>query len=291
MSTLLLKFVGAGLWESEDAAGRLGLVAHAAFLHAGFVPYGAEPPSGHLLKRAGNTASSFFLSRLYTAPELAHREGAEAAVLMLCGTGGGGAALLMYLTADGGDMWCTYRQGLDAAAMASLFSSRLEDTESWGSRICKWLAEIACGGLLAELCRRNGLPQTGFTSLPEDVVVEILKRITGPEDLASMASTSWALRHLVVEECKNQLRKETWAAWPWHYLDMIWSFARRAPPSPPAELHDVLPEPENINMARRSKAEGHHRKDVSRRNDCRNKGRRAAGAIHSPSSRYRWKHR
>ncbi|CAN6324330.1 unnamed protein product [Urochloa humidicola] len=120
MATLLQKFVDAGLWESEDAVGRLGLVAHAAFLHAGFVPYGAEPPSGHLLKRAGNyMASSFFLSRLYRATELAGRERAEAAVLVLCGAGGGGAALFMYLTADS-EMRRTYRQGIDAAAMAPL---------------------------------------------------------------------------------------------------------------------------------------------------------------------------
>ncbi|CAN6293988.1 unnamed protein product [Urochloa humidicola] len=289
MATLLQKFVDAGLWESEDAVGRLGLVAHAAFLHAGFVPYGAKPTLGNLLKQAGDTGSCY-LSRRYTAPELAHREGAEAAVLLLCRAGGGGAALLTYLTTDG-EMRRTYRQGLDSAAMAPLLSGRLEDVEPWGSRICKWLAEVACGGLLAELCRRNGLPRTCFTSLPEDVVVEILNRIISAEDMAGLAWTSRGMRELVVAECRNQLRKEdyskVWAPWPWHYLHFIWSLDRSAPKSPPAELPDA-PEPEKIASRRRSNGEGQHRK-VSRI-DYSNKGR-AVGAIQSPSSRYRWKQR
>jgi len=196
MATLLQKFVDVDQWEAEDLVGRLGLIAHAAFLHAGFRPYGAEPSSGHLRKHAGNTGTPT-QSRWYTAPQLAHGEDAEAAVLMLWVVPGS-VALLMHLTTD-----CrlrrSYRQHLDASTMAALLSRRLDDTEPWGSRICWSLADGPCWRLLVELCRRNGLPLTGFASLPEDVVLEILKRVDDGADLARAACTDRLLSRLVAE--------------------------------------------------------------------------------------------
>jgi len=196
MATLLQKFVDVDQWEAEDLVGRLGLIAHAAFLHAGFRPYGAEPPSGHLLKHAGDTGSSS-RSRSYTAPQLALGEDAEAAVLMVWAAPGS-VALLMHLTTDR-RLRRSYRQHLDAATMAALLSRRLDDTEPWGSRICWSLADGPCWRLLVELCRRNGLPLTGFASLPEDVVVEILKRVDDGADLARAACTCRLLSRLVAE--------------------------------------------------------------------------------------------
>ncbi|CAL4941127.1 unnamed protein product [Urochloa decumbens] len=207
MATVLHKLVDADQWEAEDIIGRLGLIAHAAFLHAGFVPYGAQPPSGqNLLKTAGDTTSTF-RSRLYTAPALVHREGAEAAVLMLCKAEGGDFALLMFLTTDR-DMRRGFRQRLDAAATVPLLSRRLDDTAPWVSQLCMWLANGACWDLFVELCRRNGLALTSFMSLPDDIIMEILKRIVWRRKaLVAVACTCRLLRRLVAECNDTELWK------------------------------------------------------------------------------------
>nr|TKV94491.1 hypothetical protein SEVIR_9G298900v2 [Setaria viridis] len=328
MATFLHKFVDAEQWEAEDDVGRLGLVAHAAFLHAGFLPYGAKPRSGQLRKQAGDTGSSSFLSRRYTAPELAHHDSAETAVLMLCKGEGGDFALFMYLTTDR-DMRRTYRH--------------LDDTDPWGSRFCRWLADGACWGLLVELCRRNGLPLTVFTSLPEDVVVEILKRVGDGEALARAACASRLLRRLVaaydVELWKPLYEaavgvgeelymifffpklSEGFISWKWRcakVLQLKQFFSRPIATTPPIQsnprnargkrgerrcrhpnvpLHDDygtkrqdsgdVQSPERI--ATEKSAEGHRHKVP--RYDWNRKRRHVAGAIHSPSSRYRWNHR
>ncbi|XP_062205218.1 uncharacterized protein LOC133907227 [Phragmites australis] len=347
---ILRRFVDADHWEAEDVVGRLGMIAHAALLHAGFVPYGAEPPSGHLLKMpAGKTGTSLYLSRRYTAPQLAHRKDADAAVLMLCTTpGSDDVALIMYLTTDI-DVRSAYRERLGVATITPLLSRALDDTEPRGSRICWSLADGVCWGLFVKLCHRNGLPLTGFTSLPDDVKVEILKRLKDGEDLARVECTSRQLRRLVAE-CDGELWKPLYEAhreflkplyealrelWKSSYdlfslrllrrwcrpflLDdaessedvaVSWKekYVMRAsrhrlfldsfplivlPPirstsSPwiPAWLLSDPPEPKIV--AGGKNACGHHRKVA--RNDY-NKKRHGAGAIHSPSSRYRWKHR
>ena len=147
MASILERFVDADQWEAEDIVGRLGMVAHAAFLFVGFQPYGARPPPGHhLLKRAGQQAGSLCLSRCYTAPQLAHREGAAAAALLVCARGSD-VALLMFLTAGGdGDWWrgAPYLERLDAATVTPLLSRSLADAEPRASRVCWALADGAC---------------------------------------------------------------------------------------------------------------------------------------------------
>jgi len=323
MATLLQKFVDADQWEAEDLVGRLGLIAHAAFLHAGFRPYGAEPSSGHLRKHAGNTGTPT-QSRWYTAPQLAHGEDAEAAVLMLWVVPGS-VALLMHLTTD-----CrlrrSYRQHLDASTMAALLSRRLDDTEPWGSRICWSLADGPCWRLLVELCRRNGLPLTGFTSLTEDVVVEILKRVDDGADLARAACTDRLLSRLVAEgdtelwkplyeqmvgkgqrpwcsKCSLFLeRLERAAIWKVRYRHvMAWNWLRlclvrcrsSSPVAPPLvpSTDDVppppTPEPERIGSLLNI-VEGRRRRKLPL-HGC-NRERHAAGAVQY-SRHHRWRHR
>ncbi|CAN6283651.1 unnamed protein product [Urochloa humidicola] len=176
-------------WKVEDVVDHLGLLMHAAFLHAGFVPYGPN-----LFKQSDETGSSLCLSRRYTAPQLAHRKDADAAVLMLCAVQGGGdyIALVIFLT-TGRDPRSPYLELLNVATVAHA----LESTEAERSRIRASLGNAVCWGLLHELCRRNGLPLRGLTSLPDDAKVEILKRLRSGEDLARVECTCRDLRRVV----------------------------------------------------------------------------------------------
>ncbi|TVU16929.1 hypothetical protein EJB05_32933, partial [Eragrostis curvula] len=355
MATLLQKFVGAEQWDGEDMVGRLGLLMHAAFLAVGFHPYGATPASGHLLKAASKAGSSRRLSRYYTVPELARREGADAAVLLVCARGGGDVALLAFLTTErhlGG----VYRERLDLAApsvfapplllwrgvygrerlpaAAQLLSRALRDAEPWASRVCWGLAGGVCWDLRVELCRRNGLRLTGLMSLPDDVKAEILKRLDDGKDLARVECTCTQLRELVVdrdaelwkplyEEALMRRRRRTrgWLYHPWFLLDSsssdddeeeVVSWKRkyvqaRPLPSWPrirlrrrlfsfwdtdyhlGGLQDPPEEEEEEKVSTRAVGAGVPRRKVPRSEF--KKKRHGSGAINSPSSRYRWKHR
>ncbi|XP_062201276.1 uncharacterized protein LOC133903830 [Phragmites australis] len=328
MATLLQKLVDADQWEAEDIVGRLGMVMHRAFLFIGFQPYGAQPPSGLLLKRAGE-AGSLCLSRWYTVPQLAHRKGADAAVLMLCAQGSN-IALLMFLTTDC-HLRSVYRERLDKATVTPLLSRALGATEPWVSRICWTLANGVCWDLLVGLCRRNGLPLTSFMSMPDDIKAEILKRLTDGEDLATVECTCRQLRRLVAER-DGELWKPMYEAlrvrrrWPWWRLSFLldsessdsetkevlswkekyvearprpWPRIRRRLFVAPilwtdfefsCPLDGLQQDPqEQETVSTRGESTRVHRQKVAR-DDCKKK-RHAAGAIHSPSSRYRWKHR
>jgi hypothetical protein len=164
----LENLVDADQWEAKDIVGRLGIVFHAAFVFAGFHPYGAQPPSGHLLKQPIKARNSLCLSRRYTAPELARRPCADAAVLVLC-TEGRDVAILIFLTTEH-DMERVYLERLDLAAVRPLLCRTLGGVEPWGSRICKSLADGVCWGFLHELCRKNSLPLTGRASCPSRTI-------------------------------------------------------------------------------------------------------------------------
>lgn len=203
MAPLLQKHLDAHQWEAEDVVGRLGMVLHAAFLFAGFRPYGAKPPSGYLLKHPGESTRSRCLSRWYTAPQLARREDADAAVLMLSAQGSH-VALLIFLT-TGNVLGSAYRERLDVAVLKPVLSRAMDATEPWGSRICRSLGNGVCWRFLHELCRGNGLPLTGFTSLPDDAMVEILKRLVDGADIAKVQCTSRQLRSLVAADINREL--------------------------------------------------------------------------------------
>ncbi|TVU19195.1 hypothetical protein EJB05_35332, partial [Eragrostis curvula] len=342
-------------WEAEDLAGRLGIVAHAAFLRAGFVPYGDEPSSGLLLKQVdevGPSAPSF--SRRYTLAQLARRrEGADVAVQELRAHGNGDVAFRAYVLTTDGHRRRLCRAVLDAAALAPLLSGRVDDaarameTGYAGSWLWKSLVDWVFPVLHLELCRRNDLPVTGFASLPDDAKAEILKRLSDGKDLAMVECTNRQLRRLVAERdgelwkamyeslglspeaessdeggnwkqrylnSRQQLRLTHWTC-PYDdgpllelfelELQRLWDFPSpwEDPfvvshvestgfdyPPPPYMVHDPpAPPPEPEVVVARGKNAGRKRRKVPR-HDFQKK-RHGAGAIHSPSSRYRWKHR
>jgi len=213
-TSILQRFLDADQWAAEDTmVGRLGMVMHAAFLFAGFQPYGAQPPSGYLLKQESPPVNkkglaTMSLCRWYTARELQAQRFAEAAVLMLSARGSDIALLAFLVTADG-DVRKLYWEHLDRATVAPLLSAgAMADTEPRGSRICGELSDAVCWPLLVDLCHRNGVrlrssmfsPDgvTGLLSMPDDImVVEILGKLTNGEDLARVACTCRELKELV----------------------------------------------------------------------------------------------
>ncbi|CAN6288549.1 unnamed protein product [Urochloa humidicola] len=116
-------------WKAEDVVHRLGLVMHGAFLHAGFVPYGPNPPYGHLFNQSSACVTSLYLSRQHTAPHLAHCKDADAVVLILCAAQEDGAdddiALVIFLMTDL-DPWSSYHELLYAAAIARALDESTE---------------------------------------------------------------------------------------------------------------------------------------------------------------------
>jgi len=177
-----------------------------------------------------------------------------------------------------------------------------------------------------ELCRRNGLPLTGFASLPEDVVLEILKRVDDGADLARAACTDRLLSRLVAEgdtelwkplyeqmvgkgqrpwcsKCSLFLeRLERAASWKVRYRHvMAWNWLRlclvrcrsSSPVAPPLvpSTDDVppppTPEPERIGSLLNI-VEGRLRRKLPL-HGC-NRERHAAGAVQY-SRHHRWRHR
>jgi hypothetical protein len=323
MAAFLEKLVDANQWEAEDIVGRLGIVFHAAFVFAGFHPCGAQPPSGHLLKRSIKAGDSLCLSRWYTAPELARRTGADAAVLMLY-VQGREVAILIFLTTEH-DTESAYLERLDLETARPLLCRSLGGVEPWVSRICKSLADGVCWGLLDEIRRNNSLPSTSFVSLPDDLKVLILKKLTDGKDLARVECVSDELRLLVAAgdgelwkplfealpkrraRCFRDLllfsfRKSSgenvcsWKkkymdarprsfSWIWDPLDEISDFSAH-----PEDWLQNPPEQEEKVPTRDERAAGGHRRKKAAWSDCK-KQKHCSGAIHSPSSRYRWKHR
>jgi hypothetical protein len=338
MATLLKKFVDAAQWNAEDVAGRLGIVLHAAFLFAGFQPYGRQPRSGHLRKeQSRKTGGSACLCRMYTAPHLAQREGADAAVLMLC-VQGSDAALLVFITSDGDDTpENAYLERLDLKIVRPLLSRSLGGVEPWASRICKSLADGLCWCFLDKLCRRNGLALSGFSSLHDDLRAVVLEKLTDGKDLARVECVSSQLRLLVAERGQELWRTlykalPSWQCLPSRYrylpksespdaeaetlnIASIWKHkyaqARRRPDPTfrnllwhfdfdddyiqlfchvrPSIGYCFVQDPSEKGIPPRvDRSGGGHRRRLAR--DDRKKWH-GGGAINSPSSRYRWKHR
>ncbi|GJN06642.1 hypothetical protein PR202_ga24394 [Eleusine coracana subsp. coracana] len=354
---LLRRLVDEDEWEAEDLAGRLGIVAHAAFLRAGFVPCGEEPSSGHLLKQVDEIGPSApALRRRYTAAQLARREGdaVDAAVLELRARGNGGVAFQAFVLTRDGDRRRLCEAVLDAAALAPLLSGGLADAArallETGAWLWRPLADWVVPTLLLELCRRNDLPVTGFTSLPDDAKVEILKRLDDGKDLAMVECVSSQLRRLVADrglwkamyrslglpsDLKISQEVGSWkeryvnsrpqleSGWDLpsllcdsdneydRYLNMLidecrlWEFEFPMPREnlvilPPMRftsfsypsymVHDDPPAPlPEREVAPKSKNAGRQHRKVQRNHY--QKKQHGVGAIHSPSSRYKWKHR
>uniref|UniRef100_J3N0Q3 F-box domain-containing protein n=1 Tax=Oryza brachyantha TaxID=4533 RepID=J3N0Q3_ORYBR len=363
----LHRVIGAARWDAERPLGRLVVLAHAAFLDAGFVPTGAADDDDELLfpifcgngesavqlpRKVGRTASSLPLR--YVVPQLRRRSPDMAAVqLRLCAPG---RYLVFYVSVARAGMfgfgrpWFdTYWICLDALAAAPLLSGGLDDAARALRRDARldalWsaLTDTLCRRVLVDLCARNGVTlEPTLMSLPGDAVAAILARLPDDEDLAMVECTCAGLRRLVAEHdatlwkpryekvppflqllgvgdeepTKVRWKKRCMAVrrWPFlaHFVStrerrrrpslVLWldpwprrmySFIRFRPPfrspEPPEEKDTVVPRRRRRRsraMAREASHHGHALVPGGQK-----KMRHGAGAVHSPSSRFRWKHR
>ncbi|CAL4934588.1 unnamed protein product [Urochloa decumbens] len=207
----LAESVDARRWDAEAPLGRIFLVAHAAFLHAGFVSYAGKPASHRPVpKQVGLTAST--LPFRYTIPELvvrARRDApvADAAVLRLCAHGDF-LILYGYLASGGrrpGTRWAcvdprlvapALSGDLDAAARA--LAGGDSDGDALGAR---WLWNALADGLARWLfldiwARNVAFLPPRLTPLPADLQAEILAWLAAA-DLAMVECTCRGLRDLV----------------------------------------------------------------------------------------------
>ncbi|XP_052134629.1 uncharacterized protein LOC127753204 [Oryza glaberrima] len=351
----LHRVIGAARWDAERPLGRLLILAHAAFLDAGFVPAAAadDDNSIRLPRKVGRTASSLPLR--YAAPQLLHWPDDAAAVqLRLCAHG---RHLVLYVSMARCSMfreWLdTYWVCLDALAAAALLGGALDDTARalrrdarlaalWGA-----LADRLCRRVLVDVCARNGVTlEPTFMSLPDDVKAAILARLPDGDDLARAECTCAGLRRLVADRDRDaalwkpryeklpfllQLigggddddgEPTTEVSWKKKYVAArLWPFGelfasmretRRLPIYAPLLDLDFdsftrfwvfddkpSPLPEEITVPRRRRRRRRWRmmpRDAGHGLAARGHGgdkkpRHGAGAVHSPSSRFRWKHR
>ncbi|KAL6642533.1 hypothetical protein ACP70R_020714 [Stipagrostis hirtigluma subsp. patula] len=345
-------------WNAESVFGRLCIVAHAAFLHAGFVPHGAP------------AASRWSFSCRYSAPQLVPREGGAAAVMRLTGRGRrrkqrSYMAVQTYLVARDGVRSRERRTRLDNASLAAALSGGVDDVAGalWtpGSAagwLWQLLADELGRGLLPHLCRLNNCAPVAavepafpaFASLPGDVKVLILGRLDSAEDLAMAECAGKELRDLIAEhdaELWKAMHKRTIVrhsilrvvlcgdfcrsdeeniSWKQRFVRAktcgahLWEPRRRQflytvelkislgeiikrSTKPPAAT-DVpvyvdkrdppdVDERDPLEMLRVVKANNHagHAPSCFKAQSNGYRRRHGAGATHSPSSRYRWKHR
>ncbi|CAN6282348.1 unnamed protein product [Urochloa humidicola] len=203
----LVQSVDAGRWDGEAPLGRIVLVAHAAFLHAGFVSYAAKPASHRPLpKQVGLTA--WTLPLRYTIPELIVRAGAaaaDAAVLRLCAHGDF-LILYGYLASGGrrpGTRWACVDAGFVAPALSGDLDAAARalagDGDALGARLWNALANGLARRLFLDICAANAaLLPPRFTSLPDDLQAAILGRLAGV-DLAMVECTCAGIRDLVAK--------------------------------------------------------------------------------------------
>lgn len=201
----LHRVIDARRWDLEALYGRLIIVVHAAMLDVGFVPCGGKSPnSGGLAEQVGRTAST--LSLRYAAPQLAHRE--DATVLALCAAQESERHVVFYAhiddtaTAGGNARRAVYWTYVDVVALVPLLSGFLDDvaralrSDALGTRLWGALTDGFCRCLLSDLCSNNGVPlEPTFTSLPADIKLAILEKLTDGEDLARMECTSKEMRY------------------------------------------------------------------------------------------------
>uniref|UniRef100_A0A0E0B7J2 F-box domain-containing protein n=1 Tax=Oryza glumipatula TaxID=40148 RepID=A0A0E0B7J2_9ORYZ len=190
--------IDAARWDAEPPLGRLVVVAHAASLHASFVPYSAggrlSASRRPLPDEISATASS--LSLLYTVPDLLRqtttqrrRSRAETAVLRLCAHGDHVVFYGHWACIDALRIAPVHLSGgLDATAHALAAD---------GDGLWKKLTGGLARRLFVDMCRKNSrhLPPR-LTSLPPDLQEDILRRLA-VEDIAAVYFTCTGLRDLI----------------------------------------------------------------------------------------------
>ncbi|CAN6198810.1 unnamed protein product [Urochloa humidicola] len=195
----LHKVTDATRWDAEDIFDRLCILAHAAFLYAGFHPIAAP------------AATPWSLSRSYSVLPAHHQSAAASVVLRLYRRWGrpGRAhmALRAHVMPNGGGRYMARREWLvpEGAALETVLSGCLEDAAgalrapgSAGERVWKLLSDGIGRGLFHYTCGANGVPVLpDFASLPGDVKMAILEKLDDGKDVAMVECASKELRDLV----------------------------------------------------------------------------------------------
>ncbi|KAE8781334.1 F-box domain containing protein [Hordeum vulgare] len=203
--------IDAARWDAERLLGRLIILVHAAFLDAGFVVHADRVgKSGRVPTRAGATASN--LSLVYAA---SLRRDAAVPLHMRAH----GMHIVFYVCVPRfaqdprpGVHWAC----VDARSAAPLLSGGLDDTAraltdegtSWVAAFWREVTEELCRRALVAMC-----PDNSFVSLPVDVTLEILARLTDGLSLLRVASTCAGLRRLVADH-DRELWKHRYEALP-----------------------------------------------------------------------------
>ncbi|CAN6175232.1 unnamed protein product [Urochloa humidicola] len=220
----LRKVTDATRWDAEDIFGRLCILAHAAFLYAGFHPIAAP------------AATPWSLSRSYSVLSAHHQNAAASVVLRLYRRWGRRGrthmALRAYVMANGGGRYMARRQWLvpEGAVLETVLSGGLEDTAralrapgSDGEQLWKLLSDGICRGLFQYTCGANGVPVPvcpvipNFTSLPGDMKMAILEKLDDDKDVAMAECASKELRDLVASHDSVLWKAKYEAICPYDY--------------------------------------------------------------------------
>ncbi|XBH97666.1 hypothetical protein VPH35_127310 [Triticum aestivum] len=193
----LHRVIDAAQWDKERLLGRLIILVHAAFLDVGFVLHAdSVGRSGRVPRRAGRTATS--LSLVYAAPRRR-----DAAVPLNMRTHCTHIVFYVWVPRFAQDPRPrTHWVCVDARVAAPLLSHGLDDTaraltddgDCTVAALWRELTEKLCQSTLVAVCPGNTL-----LSLPVDVMLDILARLTDGVDLLRVASTCAGLGHLVAE--------------------------------------------------------------------------------------------
>ncbi|CAN6311613.1 unnamed protein product [Urochloa humidicola] len=199
-------------WDAEDLFGRLCILAHAAFLYAGFHPSAVQEVTPWSLSR------SYSVLPPETAAEI-HQD-AAAVVLRLYRPWGrrwrGRAHMSLRahvagLAASNVGRYMEHRERLCCADLGTVLAGGLDDAArvirapgSVGERLWKLVADGICRGLFLYACKANGVPvMPDFASLPGDTKLAILEKLKDGKDVAMAECASNELRSLVAGHGSN----------------------------------------------------------------------------------------
>ncbi|CAN6355442.1 unnamed protein product [Urochloa humidicola] len=201
MVSPLHRAIDAVRWDAERLLGRLIVIVHAAFLDAGFVPLPHDPRSrrpGTVPKQAGRTSSS--LSLRYAAPQILHRQDAEAVALRILAHGR--RLLILYVHCD--RLPVERCMVVDALAAAPLLAGGLDSTaralrrDAAVAALWRLLTDGLCRRALIDICRRKGVAlEPTLMSLSGDAMAAVLARLPSGADLARAELVCAGLRRLI----------------------------------------------------------------------------------------------
>jgi hypothetical protein len=182
-------------WKAENLFGRLGIVAHAAFLYTGFHSHGAPAA----------TPTPWSVSSGYSLKQLINRDGWDTIVMRLSGKGRRYMTLQTYIVRNS-RRYQGRRMQFHYAALAKVLPGDVDEAarslRALGSAtywLWQLLADELCQDMFLHVYRMNGIPVAGFALLPSDIKAVILGRLDSAKDLARVECTSKEMRELVAE--------------------------------------------------------------------------------------------